>query len=544
MTSSTSHLAAEERADARFAEQIGAHARQYLAYLDARLTLLEIEAARASVAFERTDVRDDEERAAQATIAGLPPASRALFAAVVEQERLEVPSDKAGRGVDPDEATVLALKRLRDEAGGIGTEGGKGLIPRGTPEAIKWYAVDIAALRAAPSAAAYAAGSIDTHTRQRAIWQAGGALTVLLLALLWLFVPHGAHSVTNAPQTATANGTELAAWPVRELVVTATHGDIFTVPVSPTASLTWPAASSGVRAYWHPASVWPLRLCLPPALLADATEVRMAGDGASPDRIYTLISAPRSPADLILAPCGSGDNVPATRSATLSATAPQPIHAMGETVRLALGAITPTGVTLIGPGQDPTLPPEQARVAVRVRAPRAIDWPMLAPTLVLPSGAAVLPSSTATISQGTELRYLIPLPAETLPVVWQLNSSPAGVVSRWRATLDPPPSRTEVLRAALAVEPPKVTPGEARGTIAIAVAVVNRGTAPLQLTNNDITLAMANQPPSTPDLSMLRQPLAPGERRTITLAAPLEERSTLTLTIGVTRFAIARDTAP
>jgi hypothetical protein len=543
MTTSRPHLDAEERADARLAEQIRAHVRHYLAYLDARMTLLEIDATRASVAFERAEGRDDEERAAQATIASLSAASKALFAAVVEQERLELQGEQHGRGVDPDEATASALRRLRDEANGIGTEGGKGLIPRGTPEAIKWYAVDVAALRAAPSAAAYAAGSTDAHTRRRVILQAGAALAVLLLALIWLFVPKAQpRPEDTSARVATANGSILAVWPVRALIVTATHGETLTVPISPTTTLGWPDVSPEPRAYWHSASVWPLRLCLPPALLRSAEQVRLLGDGASPDRLYTLTPAPASSTDLILAPCAAGDDAPAARAATLTATVPPTRYTLGDTVRLPVGPITPAPITLTGPGQDPTLPPDQARVSVRVRAPETTDWPVFAPTLVLPNGAAVLPSDSGTVGQEAELRYLIPLPSEPLPVMWQLTPDSTRPVIRWRATLDPPPSRAEILRAALVVEQPTATAGEAPGTIAIAVVVGNRGATRLQLTQSDITLAVPNQPPSTPDLPTLRQPLAPGERRTLTLTAPLEGRATLTLTIGVSRFAIARET--
>ena len=494
-------------------------------------------------AFEQADTRDGEERAAQATIASLPPASRALFAAVVEQERLELQGDQAGHGTDPDEATVLAIRRLRDEANGVGTEGGKGLIPRGTPEAIKWYAVDMAALRAAPSATAYAAGGADAHTRRRMIWQAGAALAVLLLALIWLFVPKAQSQLpAESVRAATANGRNVPAWSVRALVLTKIHGDTVTVPVSPTATLNWPALPSSPQAYWHSASVWPLRLCLPPALLENAAQLRLLSDGASPDRVYTLTPTLASSTDLILVPCATGDEVPAARAATLSATVPPTVHTLGDTVQLPVGAVTPATITLTGPGQDPTLPPEQARVSVRVRGPQPIDWPVIAPTLMLPSGAALLPSEIDTAGQDAELRYLIPLPSESLPVVWQLTPNSTSPVIRWRATLDPPPSRAEVLRAALVVEQPRVTPGEAPGAITIVVVLGNRGTTPLQLTQSDITLAVPNQPPSTRDLPTLKEPLAPGERRTLTLTTPLEERATLTLTIGVSRFAITRET--
>jgi hypothetical protein len=53
-----------------------------------------------------------------------------------------------------------------------------------------------------------------------------------------------------------------------------------------------------------------------------------------------------------------------------------------------------------------------------------------------------------------------------------------------------------------------------------------------------VTLISTTGPLATPDLAALRQPLAPQEQRTLTLHAPLGERETLTLTVGVARFAI------
>jgi hypothetical protein len=537
MATSQTTLGAEQRADARFYEQIAAHARQYLAFLDARLALLTIQTARGAAAFERADARDEDERAAQTTLASLPPASRALFEAVVEQERQTVQSEQTTRGLDPDEATLQALRRLRDEAQGIGTEGGKGLIPRGTPDEVKWYAIDLTALHAAPTAATYAATAGDPRTRRRMMLQAGVALGVLMLALIWLLIPRAKVLSTANIRVATANGAPLAAWPIHALAVTNSAGDTLTLPVSPTASLGWPAANPQQLAYWHTNSVWPLRVCLPPALLTSAAQVRLVSDGAHPDRVYTLASASEAATDLILAPCSAADT--GLRRASLSATSALPALALGTSARLPIGPVTPIAVAIAGPGDDPALPPDQARVSVRVRAPQDVDWPTLAPALLLPSGAAVLPSDTRALTGESELRYLVPLPTTPLALLWQLTPSQDAPAVRWHATLEPPPSRAAVLRANLGREPPHVTPGDTPGTIVVTFAVVNRGAAPLQLSGSDITLAAANQPPITPDPAALRQPLAPGERRTIALNAPLGPRATLTLTIGVARYAIA-----
>ena len=85
----TPSIAADAAADARFQEEIAAQYRDYLAYLDAHLTLLDIQAARIDVAFERAETRDDDAQTAQHAIASIAPQRRALFDAVVEGERQE-----------------------------------------------------------------------------------------------------------------------------------------------------------------------------------------------------------------------------------------------------------------------------------------------------------------------------------------------------------------------------------------------------------------------------------------------------------------------
>ncbi len=72
----------------------------------------------------------------------------------------------------------------------------------------------------------------------------------------------------------------------------------------------------------------------------------------------------------------------------------------------------------------------------------------------------------------------------------------------------------------------------------VTITVVNRSTAPLVLTGTDVTIASTTGPLATPDPAALRYPLAPQEQRTLMVLAPLGERETLTLTVGVVRFAI------
>jgi len=540
-------IAADAQADARFQEEIAAQYRDYLAYLDAHLTLLDIQAAGIDVAFERAETRDDDAQAARHAIAATPAQRRALFDAVVEDERQEAQrqleaqahpaSDRLHRA-DPDDAARLALTRLRDEAHGIGTEGGKGLLPYGKPDAIKWYAVDGAALRAAPTAAAYTAGALDATSRRRIMWQACGAVAVILLALIWLLVPKGSPLSAALPPVARANGVSLTAWPIYALVLTATHGDNRTLPISATTVLTWPSTTdTRPHAYWRSTMVWPLRLCVPSALLADVSGIQLLGSGATPARTYT-VSAAQAAADLILEPCQGGTNAPAPRMAVLRETTEPPIHTIGETAALPSGNLTLSGITLTGPGEDPTLPHDQARVTVRMQTTLKLDWPLLIPTLLLPSGVAALPSNLTATEHGADLHYLIPLPSEPLELVWSVTPGADAPVLRWRTTLDPPPSRTAVLRDALEVRQVHAVPGDTPGTIVVSITVANRSTTPLVLTGTDVTIASTTGPLATPDLATLRQPFAPQEQRTLTLRAPLGERETVTLTVGSARFAI------
>jgi hypothetical protein len=149
--------------------------------------------------------------------------------------------------------------------------------------------VDGVALRAAPSAAAYSAGALDTKTRRRIVWQVGSAIAVLLLAVIWLLVPKGSLQRATVPHGATANGAPLTTWPIHALVLTRAHGDSTTMPVSATMALAWPAGESAAPlAYWRSATVWPLRLCVPSAMLADLVEIQLFGGGAAPARTYTV----------------------------------------------------------------------------------------------------------------------------------------------------------------------------------------------------------------------------------------------------------------
>jgi hypothetical protein len=222
----------------------------------------------------------------------------------------------------------------------------------------------------------------------------------------------------------------------------------------------------------------------------------------------------------------------------LRETTEPPTHTIGEAAALPSGNLRLSAITLAGPGEDPTLPNDQARVTVRIQTALKLDWPLLIPTLLLPSGVAALPSDITTTANGADLIYLIAQPSEPLEVAWSLTPRADSPVLRWRTTLEVPPSRAAVLRDALEVRQVQAAPGDTPGTVVVSITVVNRSTVPLVLTGTDVTIASTTGPLATLDLAALRQPLAPQVQRTLTLRAPLGERETLTLMIGVARFAI------
>ncbi len=112
----------DARDEARFHEQIAQQHRQWVAYLNAQLQLLAIQSTRSRVAFEAAESHDADERAARATLAGLPPALRSLFDAVIERERQEIQrqliaEQRPAAQTDPDEAVAATGVSARRPGG-------------------------------------------------------------------------------------------------------------------------------------------------------------------------------------------------------------------------------------------------------------------------------------------------------------------------------------------------------------------------------------------------------------------------------------------
>jgi hypothetical protein len=524
-------------------EEIHATWADYVRYLEAHLQLLDSRDA-AAPAFER-DAADDVLATAQATLAAIAPSRRARFDAVLEQERqhtlLAVEAEHAaagGRGpLDPDAVERTLLHRLLDEARGIGTPTpGRGWVPL-APEKGEWYEVDVQALDDAPQASAYLLRGADEDDRRRTLIQAASVATVALLALLgWWLWPSAQALRVAADLAPTVNGQVAETWPLRAIVVSSGTTTI-TVPVSATTAAAWPESDTAT-AFWRSPSLFPLTICLPNEHFVSATQVQLISDGALPVRSYALQPTTGTP-DLRVEPCtgGSGPEL-APRLGALQAVVlpvPQPV---GEAVTLGNAELTVQSIVQEGLGDDPTLPPNVARVVVTVITTALLDWPRLAPTLVLPDGQALNPSTSNATSDGVVFQYLVPQRPDALPVLWQLTPPDGGPAMRWRTVLAPPPTRLAVLRERLHVERVDVNEATERA-LTVSMVLRNTSTTPLALVADDLHATVDERPLSLPSLAALQSPLAPDEARTLTLMLPrAPDDGALVVALGPYRYAI------
>jgi len=549
---------ARDRMDAKHQEDDVGLWRDYHAFLKAKQTLIDVRAAEARTAFEQAETLEAEARQAQGRLDAIPAGTRGMFEHVLEERRQRVQAEleaelRAQRGsgrarhVDPDDVDRAALEEMIGEAEGATTENGFGWFPRGAAGDVRWYALDVAELLAAPTAASYTVRSGEgDDARKRIIQSVVMGVVLLVFLIFWFVMPHGPkappRTAANAPSV---NGVPAEVWAVQRVVVIAKEGATTTFTVSTTTAATWPpdaARDADQRAYWNSAAVTPLRLCVEGAALADLASVRLISPNTWPERIYTIGATRSATTDLIVEACGGAANKQAPGYGVLQETRPLPANAIGTPV--ALGAreqtLTVQAVRVIGPGQDPSLPAGQGRIIVQVQAPEVVDWPAYKPTLTLADGQQYLPSETAPTEGGAELRYLVPLPEGEIALAWDVTVPGAVQSVRWRATLAPPRSRAEVLRDALLIQ--GVRASEDRpGELTIAVEVRNTSKEPLTLTRDELTLAQGSQPISLPDIPALASPLKPGEQRTFTFTAAVGGlQQAATLTIGGVPFQIAR----
>lgn len=536
-------LSSIERANAVLREEVHHEWRDWTRYLEAHLTLLDARAAERRIAFERDEALEERVARARGALAALPQERRALFDQLRDERRqavqvsLEAKSTD-GRPLDPDAVEREALELLRAEALGANDPEGWGVVPLREGSSVTWFEVHVPSLGGAPTAATYALGNQEEgNLRMRFILAGLLVVAGLLFFLVWFLWPRGESGSASAPRAAaTANGVALSPWPITAAVVERTNHEPVTLTIQ-----TEEFQSDEPGARWHPEQLVPLRLCLPAAVLADATRITLVSGEGRPDRAYTLVASSTDTPDLILEPCGGSA---APRAAVLQQLITASDATVGEEQTLAEGAaVTLIDLTVVGPGDDPTLPPAQARVMARVRG-EIRDWAAAAPTLLLPDGQALLPAAAPITDTGqTTLSYLIPLPVAELPVAWSLAPPGGGPPVRWRATLPVPPTREAVLRSALLVS--GVRPELRDQLLVLTIQLRNDHDRPVQLMPDDLRLtrAMSNEALALafPAPEALTAALAPGAARTLIVTAPLRGSLTgpLILSVGAARFRIA-----
>lgn len=525
----------DAREEARYRQDVLASYRAWLAYLEAQQTLLAVssEAQASGDPFEGLSGAQERAEAAKQRVAALPADRRALFDVVVETERqriqraLDAAAPVRGGTVkraDPDEVARQALTRLHEEARGLHRADRRGMLPRGKPDALKWLAIDLTDLtQAPPSATDYQLAADRQVNRRSLIVNLGLAALALLAIPVVLFLLRQPGPSSAALRLPTGNGAPLTPWPVRTVSVPA--GD-WTLPVQAVDAL-WPAACAN-GACWQEGSFRPLRLCLPTDRLVDLTALRLQSTDELPARIFTLGAADGQNPDLIVSTCdGEVDRAPL--AGRLQALEPAP--------ELAPGAEAPQGfrvsaITARGRGEDSTIADGSLQLTVIVHDPDTTrDWGALAPTILLADGSTASPSGTTRDGETRQIAYLVADQTEPFDVRWQVTL--ADQVVRYRATLEPPPARDTVLRTWLRVNDLAATPSQQ--TMAVRLTLHNTATAPLvvEQANLGFQTSASRRAVAAP---ALRQPLAPDERRVITLDLPLE---TGVLAIGPFRFELA-----
>lgn len=534
------------RADAAYQEEITVQWRDWCAYLRLHLALLDIRAAaEGRPAFERDEAPDDAAARVRADLAAIPANRRALFERVYEMRRQRTQAEmeaearlrSAGqmRPLDPDQVDRRTLETLLAEAEGRGSDDGWGLVPIDDDE---WYRVDVAALEAAPSAAAYAADRSEADDRQRRVRMLAGLVgAALLLLVVWLLLAPRTPALSTV-DAITVNGTPAPIWTPTTLTLTDQQGVSTTLMVR--EATTWPETGTADVALWRRDRVWPLTFCISGALLADVALARIESTGAAPARVYVLSDAATKPADLALEMCGAGHD-PHMRYGVLQSTESLATVNPGEQFRLNDDhLIRLQTITLVGSSQDATVPPDQARVVLTVNAPATLDWPAYAPTLLLATGQELLPSVVEPASDVASLTYLIPLPKSPIEAAWSVTTPEKRHV-RWRFDLIPPLSRDVVLQAALVVDAVTATNDGVDG-LQIHVTLHNRGEQPLMLTRADLGLTQGETPLGFIDVADLDPPLVSSEMRTISLSVVSGRTAQpLVLRVGHERFRIDRD---
>jgi len=529
----------DQREEARYRQDVLGSYRAWIAYLEAQQTLLAASAEDQTGLDPFEGVTSTQERAegARRRIAALPADKRELFDAIYEQDRqriqrqLDAEAPLRGGTVkrtDPDDVARRALTHLHEEARGLHRDDRRSLVPRGKPDAVKWLAIDLAEIeQAPPSETDYQLSAGRTHKRRGMFVNLGmAALAVIAIPVLIALLqqPGQPAAASGLPS---ANGATRSPWPI---TVVSDGAGSWTLPVD-TVTTRWPSACADAAtggACWLRDSFRPIELCLSAPNLRALTTLRVAAADGVPTRLFTLAPGNDAQADLRVSPCGDEADAPEPRVGRLQAVEASPVLAPPAT---APGGFQVAAITAQGRGEDPTIAEGSLRLSVVIHDDDVRrDWGALAPTVLLVDGSTASPSGTARAGAERRLDYLIVDQTEPFDVLWQVAA--ADQVVRYRATLEPPPARDAVLRTRLRIENLVVTPSQQ--TMAVALTLHNTATTPLVVEEADLGFqtSATRREMAAP---ALRQPLAPGESRVITVELPLESGM---LQIGPFRYAL------
>jgi hypothetical protein len=491
---------------------------------------------------ERIQLLEDE-------LAVIPPGARETFQRAFEAQRLELleqeRADKARRGdrsvdSDPHVLDLQTFDALLVRCMSDPTQQGRGGVPmeRADGEAA-WFYFDTAILRQVPKAETFAlsAQASTAAERRKNLLALVGVLVIGVIFYSLVFAPTGpAAAIQVEPETAPAvliNDAPLAPWaPIAVRVA----DDAPTLALTPAPYTPWPRPGASA---WRQGTAWPVEICLPrDALPIDAAALTLSSAGAAPERRYRLAAQRRADPDLILSDCAGDPQL--IRYGVLERVQPLGSAAPGATQTVAGAAITLTEISIVGPGDDPTLTLDTALVTVSVRGDVA-DWEALRPTLILPNGEN-RPGSRASADAAPDgmaaLRHLIPLPTQPLTLAWELTDPATGAVVRWRTTAPAPLSRAAYLQRFLEVASPSVRqlPG---GGVQLQFAVTNTGATPLTLRTSDIEAAQAGVPLTIPPLSGAAEALPVGVLTPITLDLLVEPGVPFTVTLAGAAYTIS-----
>jgi|GEM_PF-6477977 len=523
--------------DAAWQEQIIQEWQHWRAFLSANQALLDARVADESAQFELTDT-DAQEANARLVIQSLPPALRTRFENVLERYRREMQQqmdqDRRAQGMrgnaDPDEVERETLAQLMRECEGLDTDDGLGRVPRDDGD---WYGLDITSLLDVPADAYTIKGKVAPKQKQMALFAFGGVTLLAMLAfLLW---PRSAPAAVIYSDVPLVNGAVATTWQPVNVSFTQ-EGSEGSAPASRLpATSSWPPAEPGEQALlWEPA-VHPLEICLPLPTLDGLTEVTIH-HAEQPARRYGVRESAQQ-ADLVVYACGQN----APRYAVIQTTLPLATQPVGESVATDEQSIIVRGMVMQGRGQDPALPPDQARAVVTVSTEQMVDWPLWEPALTLESGEHLAPEQIIEREDHLyDLVYLIARPAAPIHVAWTITTEEAGKL-RWRTTLDPPPTREAALADSLVVRVAAIDAGVVEHgdvPITLTLQLTNRGALPLLVQRDDLVLIRDERPQPLPidNENLFRSPLQPDQQVT-QMALLTVKPGNLTLRAGAVQYA-------